>query len=301
MIELLQIILSFFLFILMVLVPINIFNSKSFINQKFFHIDLASFNLILNCSILLLLSFLPISLDAYNLFYIFIYIFLFIYIYFIKDFKIHLYKNFIKSLFIFFIVFLIISTNVAAELNLGWDAKFFYYIKALFFVENQNLYDLDKFVYGTFHPHLGTYFWAFFWNLSPTKLEYFGRLFYVFILCFSIFYVCYNNIKDNFVGNIIFIFLILLFYNYERFSGLQDILIFSFLIFASKYFSLLKDSKNIYYVFFIILCCNLIIWFKAEGIAFSTILIVLLNFSNQISNKIKIYTNVSYICIIIIK
>ena len=72
MIEFLQIILSFFLFFLIITVPINIFNSKSFINKKFPSLGIASFNLILNCNILLLLSFLPISLGAYNLFFIFL-------------------------------------------------------------------------------------------------------------------------------------------------------------------------------------------------------------------------------------
>ena len=135
----------------------------------------------------------------------------------------------------------------------------------------------------------------------PIRLEYFGRLFYVFILCFSIFYVCHNNLRDKFISNIIFILIILFFYKYERFSGLQEILIFSFLAILSNYFSLLKDSKNIYYVFFIILGCNLLIWFKAEGIVYSSILILLLNFSNQILRKIKIYINISYVSIIIFK
>ena len=218
MIEFLQIILSFSLFFLMITVPINIFNSKLLINKKFFSLDVASFNLILNCNILLFLSLLPISLGSYNLFFIFFYMFIFIYIYFVHNLKLNLYKNFIQFLSIFIIIFLIISANVADELNLGWDAKYFWYIKALFFIENQNFYDLNKFVYNAWHPHLGSYFWAFFWNLMPIKLEYFGRLFYVFLFCFSIFYVCHNNLKDKFISNIIFILLILIFYMYGRFS-----------------------------------------------------------------------------------
>ena len=285
MIEFLQIILSFFLFFLIITVPINIFNPKLFINKKFSSLEIVSFNLILNCNILLFLSILPLALSSYNLFFIFLYIFAYIYIYFIQNSKFDLHKKFIQFLSTFFIIYLIISINVAGELILGWDAKYFYYINALFFVENQNLYDLDKFAYGTWQPHLGTYIWAFFWNLMPIKLEYFGRLFYVFILCFSIFYICYNNLKNKFINNIIFILIILFFYKYGRFSGLQEILIFSFLAILSKYLSLLKDSKNIYYVFFIVLGCNLIIWFKAEGIAYSSILILLLNFSKQISRK----------------
>jgi len=307
MIELLQIILSFFIFFLMITVPINIFNSELFIKKNFFSLDLASFNLLLNCNILLLLSFLPISLSSYNLFFIFLYIFIFIYIYFIHNYKFNLYKNFIQFLSILIVIFLIISINVAGELNLGWDAKYFWYIKALFFIENQNFYDLNKFIYignveiNAFHPHLGSYFWAFFWNLAPIKFEYFGRLFYVFLFCFSIFYVCHNNLRDKFLSNIIFILIILIFYTYDKFSGLQEILIFSILVLLSKYFFLLENSKKKYYVFFIILGCNLIIWFKSEGIAYSAILVLLLNFSRQVSNKTKVYANIFYLSIVVLK
>ncbi len=301
MIEISQILLSFILFSLIITVPVNIFNYKMFINKKLFNLDIASFNLILNCNILLLMSILPISLRLYNSLFIFSYLIIFIYIYFIKNFKFDLLKNFIQFISIFFIIFFIISTNVASELNLGWDAKYFYYIKALFFIENQHLADLNKFSNNAWHPHLGSFYWAFFWNLMPIKLEYFGRLLYVFLFCFSIFYVCHNNFKDKFVGNIIFILTILISYKYGRFSGLQEILIFSILVILSRYFFLLKNSNNISYVLFILLGCNLIIWFKSEGIVYSTILVLLLNFSNQISRKIKVCLNLFYISIIILK
>ena len=301
MIELFQILLSFILFFLIITVPINIFNSKPFINKNFFCLDVASFNLILNCNILLLISILPLSLKLSNLLFVFIYSAAFIYIYLIKNFNFNLFKNFIQFISIFFIIFLIISTNVAGELILGWDAKYFYYIKALFFIDNQNFSDLKTFVHNAYHPHLGSFLWAFFSNLMPIKLEYFGRLFYVFIFCFSMFYVCYNNLKEKFIGSIIFILIIAISYKYERFSGLQEILIFSFLVILSKYFFLIKESKNTWLIFFVILCCNLIIWFKAEGLVYTTILILSLNFSYQISNKIKFYINLSYFFIIIFK
>ena len=134
----------------------------------------------------------------------------------------------------------------------------------------------------------------------PIKLEYFGRLFYVFIFCFSIFYICHNNTKNNFFENIIYILIILIFYKYERFSGLQEILIFSFLVIISKHFYLLKNN-NIWYVLFIILSCNLIIWLKSEGIIFTLILIILLNISNQISKKIKFYASLLFISLVILK
>ena len=107
MIEFLQIFLAFIFFSLIITVPINIFDSKIFMKKKYYGLDVASFNLILNCNILLLISFLPFSLTILNLFFIFIYFGIFIFIYFIKNFKLNLMKNFIQSIFVFLIIFLI--------------------------------------------------------------------------------------------------------------------------------------------------------------------------------------------------
>ena len=301
MIELLQIIFIFFIFFLSLTVPINIFNTNLLNNKNKYKLDIASFNLLINCNILLILSIIPIALTSYNYLYIITIFFLFIYIYFIKNHQLKDLKKNLIFLSSFFLVYLIISINVANELNLGWDAKFFYYIKTLFFVENQILYDIKRFSFGTWHPHLGSYYWAFYWSLMPLKIEYFGRLFYVFILTFSLFYVCHDNLKDNFKNNIIFILLILIFYNYERFSGLQEILIFSFLAILSKYFFNLKNSENKYFVFYIILGCNLMMWLKAEGIVYSSILILLLNISSHISKRNKIYTNIFFLLLVFLK
>jgi len=299
--ELLQIIFIFFVFCLTITVPINVFNSKLLINKKEFNLDIASFNLLLNCNILLILSIIPAALNSYNFFYILGCLFIFIYIYFVKDFKLKLYKKNFEVFLVFFITFFIISINVADELRFGWDAQYFYYIKTLFFVEGQILYDIKKFFFGTWHPHLGSYYWAFFWDLMPLQVEYFGRLFYVFVFIFSLFYLCHDNLKNNFKSNIIFILTVFLVYDYERFSGLQEILIFSFLAILSKYFSKLELLEKKYYIFFIILGCNLIIWLKAEGIVYSTILILLINFIKEIPNKIKIYSSISFIFLIVFK
>ena len=301
MIELLQIILIFFIFFLLLTVPINIFNSNLLIKENKLNLNIASFNLLINCNILLLLSIIPIALSSYNFFYPITYFFYFIYVYFIKNNQLQDYK---KNLFfpsMLFIIFLIVATNVASELTLGWDAKYFYYIKSLFFLENQILYDIKKFVFGTWHPHLGSYYWAFYWSLMPLKIEYFGRLFYVFIFIFSLFYVCHDDLINTFKNNIIFILLVSIFYNYERFSGLQEILIFSFLAILSKFFFNLKYLKNKYYALYIIMGCNLIIWFKVEGIVYSLILILILNVSSYVPKKIKIYSTISFLLLIILK
>jgi hypothetical protein len=301
MIELLQIILIFFIFFLLLIVPLNIFNSNLLIKENKLNLNIASFNLLINCNILLLLSIIPIALNSYNFLYLITYFFYFIYIYFIKNNQL---QDFKKNLFFpstIFIIFLIIAINVANELTLGWDAKYFYYIKSLFFLENQILYDIKKFVFGTWHPHLGSYYWGFYWSLMPLKIEYFGRLFYVFIFTFSLFYVCHDSLKNNFKNNIIFILLVLIFYNYERFSGLQEILIFSYLAILSKYFFNLKYLKNMYYILYIIMGCNLIIWFKVEGIVYSLILISLLNVSSYVPKKTKIYSTIFFVLLVILK
>ena len=43
------------------------------------------------------------------------------------------------------------------------------------------------------------------------------------------------------------------------------------------------------------------IWFKVEGIIYSLILILILNLSDEISKKIKIYSTLSFILLIIFK
>jgi hypothetical protein len=301
MIELLQIIFIFFIFFLSLTVPINVFKTNLTIDKINFNLDIASFNLLINCNILLLLSILPISLNSYNYLYVIVCFFIFIYIYFIKHHQLQNFKKSLAFLSIFFIIFLIIAISVANELNLGWDAKYFYYIKALFFVEDQILYDIKKFVFGTWHPHLGSYYWGFYWSLMPLKIEYFGRLFYVFILIFSLFYICHDNFKNYFKNSVVFILLVLFFYSYERFSGLQEILIFSFLAILSKYFFQIKYSGNKYHIFFIILACNLMMWFKVEGIVYSSIIILILNLNNHISQKVKIYSTISFIFLFVLK
>jgi len=300
MIESFQIIIAFFCFAILTIVPFNIFNSKKIFQTNYNILDLASFNLITNCTVLLFFSILPITLKDYNLFYYIVLVAIFFYSYVLKFKNINIFKDYYLQLIIFFFVFFIVSIDVASKLYLGWDAKYFYYIKALFFVEGQNFYDLNKFE-NIYHPHLGSFLWAFYWELLPSKLEYIGRLFYVFITCFSIFYVCHKDLKYSLISNIIFISLMLLFYKYERFSGLQEILIFSFLVITSKFYSKILNINNKYFIIFSILLCNLILWSKAEGIIYTIIMIMLLNVNNKIFFKEKIYINLSFLFIFFLK
>ena len=58
------------------------------------------------------------------------------------------------------------------------------------------------------------------------KIEYYGRLFYAFIYIFSILYACDNLFKNKNTNLIIFLLIAIFGYTYEKFSGLQEILIF---------------------------------------------------------------------------
>jgi len=256
---------------------------------------------LINFNILLILSFFPISLRVANLFLGFSYVSLFIYRYLIQNNKFDFLIDFYKSKVIFFIIFLIISINIAATLNLGWDAKYFYYIKSLFYIQGQHFSDLQSFKHNVYHPHLGSFLWAFFSNILPLKFEYFGRLLFVYFYLFSVFYICHSNSNNNFKSNLIFIFIITISYAYGRFSGLQEILLFSTLAILSKYYYHLKNTENLTYILFIILGCNLLLWFKAEGIVYASILIVLMNLNNKISFNKKIRINLIFITLFLFK
>ena len=287
MIEIFQIFIIFFIFSLLCFVPLNISGSKKFNKNKFSILDISTL--------------LPISLNIINFILVFIYLSLFIYKYLIQNNEFNFVINFFKFKFIFFIIFFIISINVSATLNLGWDAKYLYYIKSLFYIQGQNFSDLQTFKLNAYHPHLGSFIWAFFSNILPLKFEYFGRLLFVYFYLFSIFYICHNSSNNNFKSNLIFIFIITISYVYGRFSGLQEILIFSTLAILSKYYYYLRNSQNIFYILFIILGCNLLLWFKAEGLVYASILIVLMNLNNKILYKTKIRINLLFVTLFLFK
>ena len=157
MIEITNIILALFSFLLITFVPLNIFNTKNKIFNDCSSLDLSSFNLIINCNILLIFSLLPLAMENYNYIYYTFLILFFFYSYFRKFKNLKDFKSMTLNIIFLASIFFIISIHVTAKLKLGWDAQFFYFIKSLFFIEGQNFYDLNKFQYG-FHPHLGSFF-----------------------------------------------------------------------------------------------------------------------------------------------
>ncbi len=282
MIELLQIFLFFIIFIIVLFLPLNIFEEKKY-SRGLSVLDKSSMNLAINLNFLLLISFLnypleliqPILLVFYSLFFLFN----------CRNQLLQI-KNFLIKIIPLFIIFFILSVNISGELFLGWDAKYFNYIKTLYFIEDKTIFDLNAHKANVYHPYFGSYLWAFFWAISPTDTEYFGRLFYLFLFSYSLFFV--SQIAENkIINTLIFIFLIFIFYEYKYFSGLHEILIFSFLVLISKFFYEVLKSKDYIYIILILLFSNLFIWIKAEGIVYFLLVLFLFTLIKRISIKTK--------------
>ena len=282
MIEIIKIISIFPIFFLFLIFPVNTFDK----NDIILNYDLYSLNLIINLNIFLIFSLLPLAIENYQNIFLITYLVLFIYKIYNKSFKNIFYNK--PAFYIFLLLFIIISLSVASRLELGWDAKYFYYIKTLFFYEGLNIAEIKNFKDYSWHPHLGSYIWAFFWKLPFIDHEYFGRLFYVFIFCFSIIGVIFKDKNKFYLKTIFILSILLLVYNYERFSGLQEVLIFSLLIISSRFLYDLQKNKKINNIVALLLISNLLIWIKSEGLVFSLILLIILLVSHKTNLKNKI-------------
>ena len=295
--EIFIIIIIFSIFSIFILSPLNIFNKS----DKQININFLNYNLIINFNILLLLSLINIPIKNYQLIYLIILILLFFLSLFISKIKLQNFKkrNFINFI-IFYFSFIVLAISISSNLNLGWDAKYFYYIKSLFFLEGLGLKELGSFEHNKWHPHLGSYLWAFYLNLPFIELEYFGRLSYLFIFCFSIYYISKFE-KKNKSWLLFYFILIITLFNYERFSGLQEILLFSLLTISSKILYELNFKKNLMDLLIVVLIANLLIWIKAEGIVFGLVIILIILSNNKIFIKEKLIVFLSFILIIILK
>ncbi len=296
MIEIIQIPLFFIIFAFILFVPINLFQNRPLLKNLSI-IEKSSLNLAFNLNILLLISFLDYSVKSIQPILLLIYL-IYFFINYYRDFG--LFKNFIILIIPLFLVFLILSIDISEELFLGWDAKFFYYIKSLFFFENKSIFDLNNFSQNHWHPHFGSYLWSFFWTISLTETEYFGRLFYLFLFCYS-FYLVSQIEKNQKINICIFFVLIIIFYEYKFFSGLQEILIFSLLVLISKFFYEFICKQDHTYAILIILFSNLFIWIKSEGVIYFLLPLLIVLFISQNSIKHKIYIPFTLLFLYIIK
>jgi len=296
MIELFQILIFLTIFTSILFVPFNIFKEKSLLKNLSI-LDKSSLNLATNLNILLLLSFLNFPLQIFQPIILIVYSLIFIFHY--KN-NVVLIREFLLSVSPILVIFCILSLSISSKLYLGWDAKFFYYIKSLYFFDGKTIFDLNQFSQNIWHPYFGSYLWGFFRSISLIESEHFGRLFYLFLFSYS-FYSVSQISKDKKLNNLIFFILVSIFYQYEFFSGLQEILIFSFLVLISKFYDKILTSNNITYIILILLFSNLFIWIKSEGIVYFLLSIILIFFIKRISYQFKFLILLVYLMLFFIK
>ena len=249
--------------------------------------DLRSLNLIILINLFLFLYLLNFTVgQIINIFYSLIFIFV---IYFLTNFKkLYFPKNIIYYLLFYSIILFILSLDLASNLNLYWDAQKIWLPKASVFFNNGLISDLKNTAYSHY-SFLGSLIWSFFWKISSFENEYFGRIFFLAIYCYSLFSITsLLNLNEN-LRAISFFLLILITYDYWHFRGTQEILIFSLLLILSKYLlNLIVYEKNTNFNLLIIfLSLNLIIWTKNEGIILAIILYIILFFFMRQSLKKK--------------
>tara|TARA_B100001093_G_scaffold342917_1_gene327716 strand:- start:638 stop:1951 length:1314 start_codon:yes stop_codon:yes gene_type:complete len=287
MIEIVSIFAQFLIFLLIFSFPFTpkILNDTFKVQQlNFSLIDAHSINIIFFIYFCLFFSFLNIDLTI--LFRIY---FLLSLIFIALNFR-KLDLNFKKLDLLFFFIFsvLIISIffSIAQNLKLEWDGHH-WIEKVLVFFKNNEIKDLKNVLIHNHYPHLGSYIWAFFWKNSYLEFEYFGRFFYVYFYIVAIFLIFSSLKLDNKIIKLFAIlFLISITYEPYLFAGYQEYLIFSSLIFASRFISMInfKAPINLRFIFLILLILYTICWFKDEGVVyfliFSIILIKFLNISN---------------------
>ena len=258
------------------------------IKVKDFNIfEIMSVNIILFLNLLLFLSLLNITLN-----YIFIIILSITILGFILNYKVkflELSRNKIYIISLLSLSFIIII-DIASTIDLGWDAKIFGFFKTLNFYQNNSITNLINLNVRDY-PHLGGLLWSMYWKFPFDYNEYFGRISYVLIYLISIF-TFYFDLKIEKITKLIIIFLtVLLTYEYSLVSGLQEILIFSLILMATKFAFLLFHEKNnmnqTKFIFYILLITNVTCWIKNEGLIFMLIFNFSLLFIN-IKNELKI-------------
>ena len=166
--EILNILLQFFIFILIFSFPFCIYKKKIILLPNSFLVEGSYLKMGLNILIhlcgLLFISFLKIEINFY--FYLIIVLSLisnFIFIISKDEFEFTLDK------IIVFIFFILISVGfflkIAIDLKLEWDGLNHWFPKTLNFFEGVDIDNLKNLGFSEY-PHLGPFVWAFFWKNS---------------------------------------------------------------------------------------------------------------------------------------
>ena len=293
---------SSYTIILSLLLFMPFFKKKFLISKKISldEYDLPTFNILFLINLFLIFSVFNFTItQVTSIFYSIIFIFL---IYFLSNFKKLLFPKNIIYFFIFYsIILFILSIDLSKNLFLYWDAQKIWLPKAISFYNDGLIVDLKNTAYSHY-SFLGSLLWAFFWKISGSGYEYFGRIFFLAIYLFAILNLLSLISVNKNIKIISFLIFTLITYDYWLFRGTQEILVFSFLLILSKYlFNFFTEDKNVRInLLNIFLCLNLIIWTKNEGIVLSLIILFILIIFSRETLKFKlILTSILFFMILV--
>ena len=295
--EILNIFYLFFVSLIIFSFPLqNTYLKKKLSLTKLNIFEIYSLNILIILTFFLFFSFFGISLDL--IFFSILFLSL------INFYSIE-WKPFIKNfhLLIFFCLFyLVYSVEISTYPYLEWDAAVNWIFKTLNFKNNYSFQNLEN-VHGNLgYPHLGTYLWAFFWEISFIDHEYTGRLSFIFIYLFIFFSIIERLKINHFLKIIILIFLIVISFDRILINGYQEPLMFSLCAIFIMILTQINSSKNNFLNFlFLVICANLILWIKNEGMFFLIFLSFFLLFKKQIENKYKLFLISFFIFLILFK
>ena len=177
---------SSYTIILSLLLFMPFFKKKFLISKKISldEYDLPVLNILFLTNLFLIFSIFNFTISQVtSIFYSIIFIFI---IYFFSNFKKLLFPKNIIYFFIFYsIILLIFSIDISKNLFLYWDAQKIWLPKAISFYNDGLIKDLKNTAYSHY-SFLGSLLWAFFWKISGSEYEYFGRIFFLAIYLFAI-------------------------------------------------------------------------------------------------------------------
>ena len=274
----------------------NIYLKKKLSLAKLNLFEIYSLNILIILTFFLIFSFFGIRLDLIFFSILFLSSINFFYI----DWKLFL-NNFYLLIF-FSLFYLVFSVEISTYPYLEWDAAVNWIFKTLNFKNNYSFQNLENVPGLLGYPHLGTYLWAFFWEVSFIDHEYTGRLSFIFIYLL-IFFSIIERLKINyFLKIIILIFLIVISFDRILINGYQEPLMFSLCAIFVLLLTQIHSSKNNFLNFlFLVICANLILWIKNEGMFFLMFLSFFLLFKKQIKNKYKLFLISFFIFLILFK
>jgi len=233
-------------------------------------------------------------------FFILILIFNFFCIFFCLYKKNILNKKNLIILSIIFTVCFILSIDVAHNLLTSHDARKFHIVNATIYYED---FFVKEITYKNEYPQFGNYLWAFFWKNSFLKIEYFGRLSYIYIYILSLIYL-FSALKiENHYKILLTLITLVLSYQTNYFDGRTDILVFSILSIITKnlYDFIYKNKYKKLNSFELLVSLNLLLWIKSECLLYISSIYLAIFFFSKENLKSKLFFTFYFLLIILIR